>query len=500
MASSVCLFARPAGARTEGKTAQPDILLIMPDQMRGDCLSVLGHPAVNTPTLDTLARQGTLFRRAYSSVPSCIPARYAMLTGLHPQTSGVVGFKNKPITTRTFPQILTQAGYATVLVGRNMHQVPSKEDYGGTLNGYQKAVLGSTYVDNDEYDVFLRRNAPESGGIRNLVRKLGISYNTSSAAPWPLAEDLHPTAWVVAESRRALAEAPSGLPLFLTSSFYAPHPPLFPPQRFIDVYRQKELPPAAHGDWVAWNTLSPKGDKTGSRILLAGDALRRDQAGYFGLIEQLDAAIAPLIAEFRARSEKAGRPWLIVVTADHGEMLGDHGYFRKCEPYEGSASIPFIIAGSPETGFRPGQYCKQPVGLEDIMPTLLAAAGEENPDRIDGINLTPVLKGSTATLRECFHFEHAPCYSTAQAFHALADGSFKYIWRPLEGTEQLFDLDSDPREEHDLARDASARPALEKWRAIMIQRLRARPEGFSDGRRLIPGRPYPPLMAGSHTE
>ncbi len=77
--------------------SRPDILLIMPDQMRGDCLSILGHAAVKTPQLDKLARQGVLFRRAYSTVPSCIPARYALLTGLHPQTSGVVGFQSKPI-------------------------------------------------------------------------------------------------------------------------------------------------------------------------------------------------------------------------------------------------------------------------------------------------------------------------------------------------------------------------------------------------------------------
>jgi len=70
---------------------QPDILLLMPDQMRGDCLSILGHPVVRTPHLDELSREGVLFRRAYTTVASCIPARFALLSGLHPQTSGVVG-------------------------------------------------------------------------------------------------------------------------------------------------------------------------------------------------------------------------------------------------------------------------------------------------------------------------------------------------------------------------------------------------------------------------
>src|SRR5262245_9984762 len=99
----------------------PDILILMPDQFRGDSLSVLGHPVARTPNLDALAKEGTLFRRAYSTVPSCIPARFALLTGLAPQTSGVVGYAPRPISTPTLPECLVKAGYATVLVGRNMH-------------------------------------------------------------------------------------------------------------------------------------------------------------------------------------------------------------------------------------------------------------------------------------------------------------------------------------------------------------------------------------------
>ena len=139
-------------------SGQPDILLIMPDQMRGDCLSILSHPAVRTPQIDQLARQGVLFRRAYTSVASCIPARYALLTGLYPQTSGVVGYKAMPFSTPPLPELLTSAGYSTVLVGRNMHQLPEN----GAC-GYQKRILGSTYVNNDAYDEFLKAWDEEGG-------------------------------------------------------------------------------------------------------------------------------------------------------------------------------------------------------------------------------------------------------------------------------------------------------------------------------------------------
>ena len=468
----------------------PDVLLIMPDQMRGDCMSARSPPVVRTPNLDRLARGGALFTSAYTTCPSCIPARYSLLTGLYPSTSGVVGFKGKPISSPTLPQLLTRAGYTTILAGRNMHQVPANEPY-----GYQKEILGSTYVSGDQYDTFLKNAAAESGGIRKLFESLGVTANGWQAKPWPLSDDLHPVAWIVRQARETLSQVSPNSPLFLTASFFSPHPPLFPPKKYFDYYYNAKLPAPAHGDWVDWAALSPKGDAQGHRVLLEGEALRAAQAGYFGLIEQLDHEVAPLIDDFKARSEKVHRPWLIVFTTDHGEMLGDHGFFRKCEPYEGSANIPFLISGSPELGFRKNlRLDRHLVCLEDIMPTLLALAGIKSPETMDGINLTATLEGDPKPIRPWLHLEHADCYSKAQAFHALTDGHYKYIWRPLDGSEQLFDLEKDAHEEHDLAKDSSRKPELEKSRNRLIRLLANRPEGFSDGRKLIAGRPYPPIQ------
>ncbi len=245
-----------------------------------------------------------------------------------------------------------------------------------------------------------------------------------------------------------------------------------------------------------WDALSPSGDRQGQRVLLEGDTLRAAQAGYFGLIEQIDTEIDALVREFKARSEAAGRPWVVVFTSDHGEMLGDHGYFRKCEPYEGSANIPFIISGSPELGFRAGSQVHQPVCLEDLMPTLLALAGVATPSFADGVNLGPALRGQKMVLRDWLHFEHATCYSKAQAYHALTDGRMKYIWRPLDGREQLFDLATDPLEERDLAGVEDHSTVLARWREQLVRRLANRPEGFVQDGKLVAGRPYPALNAG----
>jgi len=112
------------------------------------------------------------------------------------------------------------------------------------------------------------------------------------------------------------------------------------------------------------------------------------------------------------------------------------------------------------------------------------------------VSLVRLLCGEAERVRPWLHLEHAPCYSKSQAFHALTDGRFKYIWRPGGGREHLFDLEQDPREERDLASDADRHEALNEWRAVLIDRLALRPEGFSDGVRLIFGRPYPALNDG----
>jgi len=129
------------------------------------------------------------------------------------------------------------------------------------------------------------------------------------------------------------------------------------------------------------------------------------------------------------------------------------------------------------------------------MPTLLDLAGVRIPQPMDGVSLVPTLRGGAGVIRDWLHLEHAPCYSQEQAFHALTDGRGKYIWRPADGSEQLFLLPDDPREERDLSRSAAHRTLVEQWRARLVQRLAGRAEGFSDGTRLIPGRLYPALQA-----
>lgn len=469
---------------------KPNILLVMPDQMRGDCLSLENHPALATPAIDSIGREGVAFARAYTTCPSCIAARRSLLTGQFPPTHGMVGYRERvPLQAPTVTQLLHDAGYETVLAGRYMHQSPRETPY-----GFEKRVLGSTYIRDDDYARHLQEQAPDLGGINGI----GLSCNSREVKAWPVEESLHPTNWVIEQAQRLLAGSDGERPLFLAASFYAPHSPLFPPGRYMEQILKKDLPPAAIGEWDTPPAAELyKTNPDSNRVVLEGTELRTTQAGYFGLIQHLDDLLPGLLADFKAKSEAQGRPWVIVFTSDHGEMLGDHYLFRKCEPYEGSSRIPFLIQGSKELGFVAGSRCDSPVGLEDIMPTLLTLADVSIPETVEGESLVPVLKGEADCVRTVIHGEHATCYDKEQGFHMLTDGKTKYIWRPASGEEQLFDLQTDPQEKHNLA---TKEEMIIPWRNRLIERLADRPEGFTDGDKLIAGQTYEPVLPHAQKE
>jgi len=263
----------------------------------------------------------------------------------------------------------------------------------------------------------------------------------------------------------------------------------------MERYLRMELPPTAIGDWAKPPVHRGIGVGVDAhRTVLEGEALRSAQAGYFGLINHIDDQLYWLLREFATKSRQAARPWIVVFTTDHGEMMGDHYFFRKCEPYEGSSRIPFLIQGSNDLELKAGLQYEGPVCLEDVMPTLLDCAGIPVPEGVDGESLLPVLRGEAGIKRSWLHGEHSPCYDEEQAYHFLTDGKLKYIWRPTSGTEQLFDLENDSRELHDLFGSGSHESEVLEWRRRLIERLKDRPEGFTDGDKLISGRPYDAVL------
>ncbi len=484
---------------------RPNILLIMTDQQRGDALGIEGHPVLRTPNMDHLAADGTWFGRAYSTCPSCIPARRSLMSGQFPASHGLVGYRDGQTwdPPATLPGELRKAGYHTAIVGRNMHLHPLRKRY-----GYDEQVIIGDWLGVADYERFLAEHEPAAAGPTQCGRGpgaggyygTGVFHNDRTARPWHLPEPLHPTQWTVNEALRFLDRRDPSCPFFLTVSFWAPHPPFTPPAVYFDRYlragagRGDDVP--VIGDWAAPVDLPPEQHGKGLGVdsvsyNLTGQELAESRAGYFGLIHHVDDQIRRLLNPMNLPANT-----VVIFTSDHGEMLGDHHLFRKSLPYEGSARVPLMVRGPQTLGLGRGVRIDQPVCLEDIMPTCLELAGCGIPDSVDGRSLLPLMRGEgrVTPWREYLHGEHGVAVRPEHANHYMTDGRWKYIWYSRSGIEQLFDLAADPRECRNLAEHPNHAAALARWRDRLIERLVDRPEGFVAGGRLVPGQAHEAVM------
>ena len=456
---------------------RPNILLFVTEQHRGDCLGIEGHPVLMTPNMDAIAGSGVRFTRAYSSCPTCIAARRSLLSGQFPATHGMVGYREgvEWSPARTLPGELAAAGYQTAWIGRSMHQHPAEKRF-----GFERVVAIDSRREDSEYAKFFRERRPDD---REGVYGAGVMHNDWTARPWHLEEDLHPTTGTVHEALRFLRERDASRPFFLVVSFLAAHPPLLPPAFYLERYLRTGVPEPVVGDWATPPAGGGAGqDVSASNVDLRGEALLSARAGYYGLLNHLDDQLRRILNPVTGVDRMTGDNTAVMLVSDHGEMLGDHHLWRKTVPYEPSARIPFLLRAPGRLGLRPGTTVDRPVGLEDVMPTLLDLAGVAVPDSVEGRSVLPLARGESVAWREHLHIEHAPLH------HSLTDGREKYVWFTADGREQFFDLAADPRELHELSADRPERAA--HWRSLMVHELAGRPEGFSDGERLIPGRRY----------
>ena len=492
---------------------RPNILLILADQWRGDCLGIEGHPVLAVPNLDRLGTEGARFRRAYSECPSCIPARRTLFSGQAPDAHGMVGMKGAVPwnPAHTLAGELARAGYQTEMIGK-LHLYPPRKLYGFHHLQLAEATHhdeGNDYLDWLKHDGSL----PPEFGIGH-----GVSPNGWVGRPSHLPEHKTHSFWCVSQATEFLTKRDPTAPFFLNVSFIDPHPPLTPPQHYFQRYMALDLPEPVVGDWAPDVPPSKGQDPNAWFVNLDRETVRRCRAAYYGLMSHVDDQIARLLNFMRVYGHL--QDTLVLFTSDHGEMLGDHHMYRKCFPYEGSARVPFLLKGPRWMGLRAGARVDAPVGLQDVMPTLLDAAGAPIPDSVTGRSVLPLLRGevpSSGTVvgereprdsglgtrdsglewREALHGEHSGLYANELGNHFLVGSREKYVWWSQTGREQLFDLQEDPQELHDLASRSNAEARLAPWRRRLLERLRHRPEGFTDGLRLIPGRPHQQMVPGT---
>lgn len=471
---------------------QPNIVLIMTDQMRGDCLGIAGHPDVKTPFLDTLAAKGVSFDRAYSTCPSCIAARAALHTGLSQRSHGRIGYRdnlawNYPVT---MAGELSKAGYYTQCIGK-MHVHPLRsllgfhhvELHDGYLHNYR--YPGTPYYESqkiaDDYFYWLKNQL----GIDADVTDTGMECNSWVARPWIYEEKYHPTNWVTSRCMDFLRRRDPEKPFFLMASYLRPHPPFDAPQYYFDLYKDRDLTPPAIGTWESDMDLKAKGrifdSATGP---IDNELIRQAQIGYYACITHLDHQIGRLIQSLVEHQVYDNT--IILFTSDHGEELCDHHLFRKSRPYEGSCRIPMIISGGESLiGGKQGRVCHSLVELRDILPTVLSIADWEIPLSVEGKSIMPLAADESLQIRSWLHGEHsAGVYSN----HFIVTEKDKYIWYSQTGQEQYFQLDKDPRELINQIENPDCQERIALLRSHLIERLSDSEEGYSDGTQLLTGK------------
>ncbi len=435
----------------------PNILVVMFDQMAALSLPSYGHPVVQTPHLDRLARRGTLFENAYCAAPLCSPSRFGMLTGMLPSRFG--GYDNGaelPAEIPTFLHHLRRAGYRTCLAG--------KMDFTGAdqLHGYEERL--TTDLSPSDFGWVPDWQQPDLvqpwfHTLQSVAEAGPCDYSLSLQYD----EDACDRAvdWL-----QAAAAAEDRRPFLLTLSVMHPHDPYQGPRRFWDRYDGVEIdmPLAGKRKAAARNGVEARMHRLYDRdeIKLSPRQIRAARRAYYAMISYCDDLLGRMLAALEIAG--ATEDTIVIATSDHGDMLGERGLWYKMNFYERAIRVPLIFAGP---GIKRGQRIRPPVSQLDLLPTLQDLSpdswGDAAPrDGLDGTSLWPSLTRGAAPKGDivgeyCGEGTDAP-------LAMIRRGKHKFVYGPASDME-LYDLAADPGELRNLARETGARDLVERFSA-----------------------------------
>lgn len=460
---------------------QPHVLLVTTDHWPASLLGCAGHPVIQTPTLDQIARNGTRFTNAYSECPVCIPARRTLMTGTPPRIHGDRTFQ----TTLRMPELPTMAqtfrdaGYQAYAVGK-VHVYPQRDRI-----GFDDIILAEEgrpqWGVTDDYEQFLGTRGFGGRGFDH-----GMSNNEYSTRPWHLPEDCHITNWTTREMARMIRRRDPDRPGFWYLSYVHPHPPLVPLRDYWEMYQDVEPPVPPWGEWAMDFEQLPyrvKQQRSGwhceSEI-----AIRRGLRAFYALCTHIDHQLRLIIGTLR--EEGILDNTVIAFTSDHGDMLGQHGLWAKRLYYENSANVPMLLMGTAEDNrVHPGRTDNRLVGWQDVMPTLLDLAGLPIPDSVAGLSMVGDDKRDML---------YAECNEGETATRMVHDRRFKLIYYAAGNRTQLFDLQSDPDELNDLSNEPNHQQTREDLTQTLIDSLYGSDETWLSDGQLI-GLPEPDFEA-----
>lgn len=446
-------------SKQQNRPGSRNLLFILSDEHDPRYMGCCGAHWMHTPHLDALAARGTRFTRAYTPSPICVPARAALATGHWTHTTGywdnAIAYEGR---WTSWHHRLAQAGVRVESIGK-LH-FRRQDDPTGFLRQHEPVHIldGIGLVWGS-----VRDPLPETRGRSPIFDEMGAgesSYNRYDARVTDLA-----CQWL----RERGQEGDAGSPWALFVGLVAPHMPLVVPQPWLDLYPQAGLPPikqvpagARRHPWV--ERMKRHWDHD---AMLASDEQRQlARACYFGLVSFMDAQVGRILAMLEAQG--LADSTTIVYTSDHGDNLGSRGLWNKSTLYRESTGIPMIVSGP---GLPQGAVRQTHASLVDIYPTALAACGVPAlPEEasLPGAPLQALALQPDDRSRPGFSEYHA--VGSESAAYMLARDGFKY--HHYVGHEpELFNLDEDPQELRDLARDPACLPVRRRFEQALREML-----------------------------
>ena len=464
---------------------RPNILLITSDQQHWNTLGCL-NPEIQTPHLDALAQDGTLFQRAYCPNPTCTPTRASIITGKYPSQHGAWSLGTKLLEDEhTVGEDFTDAGYRTALVGKAHFQplhgtdeFPSLESYpilqdldfwrnfNDPFYGFEHVELARNHADEahvgQHYAIWMEEKgltnwrdfyAPPTGNAKRQYHK------------WPIPEEYHYDTWI-AERTNALMETyqQNDENFFLWASFFDPHPKYLVPEPWDTMYDPDALtvPSVTEGehdknpihfqmtqqkkpDFSEWRE-SGKGIHGYRSHLRDRDELAKDIAVYYSMVSLMDKYIGKILGKLDELG--LADDTLVVFTSDHGHFYGQHGLIAKgAFHYEDVIKVPFIVR---YPGVVPaGEQSDALQTLVDLAPSFLSAAGINIPFQMTGVDQTLVWYGQETQARDHIIVEnhHEP---TTIHVKTYVDDRYKLTVYYNREYGELFDMHEDPGEINNL--------------------------------------------------
>jgi len=422
-------------------------------------LGCYGHPLVKSPQIDRLARRGVRFERAYCQFPLCNPSRASLLTGLRPDTTGVLDnqtrFRDRVPETVTLPQWFRNRGYFTARIGKLYHyNVPMG--------------IGTSGLDDpfswDEITNPKGKDVADEKEIASIAPGTGFGATLS----WLAAEgsDSAQTDGMAADAAVRFLERHRDEPFFLAVGFYRPHTPYVAPRSYFNLYPTERISPLCDPEDDRKDIPLPALPVNPPDYGMNDATKRQVLQAYFASISFMDAQVGKLLDAL----ERLGLDdrTVIVFLSDHGYHLGEHGLWQKQTLFEEAARVPLIVAAP---GIKAaGQASPRLAELIDVYPTIADLAGEPAPATLPGRSLRPLLDDPNQAWKSSAITQlRRDGKGGSFLGYSLRTEHFRYIeWDGGRRGLELYDQDKDPREFHNLADDPQHAETL----ASLKQQLR----------------------------